>query len=254
MENWSGKCHLQPLWGRAEKQCGKNQTMGKSGQRWWQLQYGLITRWEKCVLGGSWISWLHVKATSLKASPSARYFLPMLLADPFLPCIFFFQSNQSSTKNWPGISHEWETLYKILISSQVAGTCCNRRLQVKMAFSLKDNKIFPQLTKCSAVVLASPETSMFVVFSRETLSSNTGITSMVTLTCLLLVKEGLEWKQKVVLFVLVTMSCSSPVTQQNLLCTNPVFFKSLQDLTTPWQTYKLQWELPVTGWDPEIIN
>jgi len=83
-------------------------------------------------------------------------------------------------------------LYKFLLPSQVVETYCNRRLQIKKAFSVKDNKIFPQLTNCSAFVLAGPETNIFIVVSREPISLNTGIPSMITLTSLLLMKEELE--------------------------------------------------------------
>lgn len=49
----------------------------------------------------------NVKTTSLKAfSPSGLYFLPTVLTDPFLPCIFFFQPNQKSTENRQGSSEQ----------------------------------------------------------------------------------------------------------------------------------------------------
>lgn len=61
-----------------------------------------------------------------------------------------------------------------------------------MAFSVKDNKIFPQLTNGSAFALAGPETNILIVLSREPIILNTGIASVITLTFLLLMKEGLE--------------------------------------------------------------
>lgn len=69
----------------------------------------------------------NVKTTSLKAfSPSGLDFLPTVLTDPFLLCIFFFQPNQKSTENWRGSSEQSEILFRIFPPSQVVGTCCSR--------------------------------------------------------------------------------------------------------------------------------